>query len=83
MSIHKEIIMGEENQVVQQEAPEAAPEQQAAPDLNINDLAAIRSIIDVASQRGAFKAGEMEAVGKVYNKLSTFLDSIANKKDPA
>jgi hypothetical protein len=75
--------MGEENQVVQQEAPEAAPEQQAAPDLNINDLAAIRSIIDVASQRGAFKAGEMEAVGKVYNKLSTFLDSIANKKDPA
>lgn len=75
--------MAEENQVVQQEVPEAATEQQAAPDLNINDLAAIRSIIDVASQRGAFKAGEMEAVGKVYNKLSTFLDSIANKKDPA
>ena len=83
MSIHKEIIMGEENQAVQQEVPEVATEQQAAPDLNINDLAAIRSIIDVASQRGAFKAGEMEAVGKVYNKLSTFLDSIANKKDPA
>lgn len=76
--------MGEENTEVQQTpaAPQAT-EQQAAPDLNINDLAAIRSIIDVASQRGAFKAGEMEAVGKVYNKLSAFLDSISDKKDPA
>jgi hypothetical protein len=57
-------------------APEAA-----APDLNINDLAAIRSIIDVASSRGAFKAAEMEAVGKVYNKLSVFLESVTAKKE--
>jgi hypothetical protein len=58
---------------------EAAP--QAAPDLNISDLASLRSIIDVASQRGAFKAGEMEAVGKVYNKLTVFLDSVTAKKE--
>lgn len=54
---------------------------QPQPELNINDLAALRSILDVASTRGTFKAGEMEAVGKVYNKLSTFLDSVTAKKE--
>lgn len=62
-----------------QEAP--AQEQAAAPDLNISDLVALRSIVDVASQRGAFKANELEAVGKTYNKLNTFLESVATKKD--
>ena len=54
---------------------------QQGPELNLNDLAAIRSILDVATSRGAFKAGEMEAVGKVYNKLSVFLDSVTGKKE--
>lgn len=59
----------------------AAPAgQQAAADLNISDLAAIKSIIDVASQRGAFRAAELEAVGKTYNKLSTFLESVTKKE---
>ena len=53
--------------------------QQAPADLNVSDLSAIKSIIDVATQRGAFRAAELEAVGKVYNKLSLFLDSITKK----
>lgn len=81
--------MSEENKVspgapVEPTAPaQAAADQQSqqGPELNLNDLAAIRSILDVASSRGAFKAGEMEAVGKVYNKLSVFLDSVAGKKE--
>lgn len=60
---------------------EAAPAQQPGAELNLNDLAALRSIIDVASSRGAFKAGELEAVGKLYNKLSAFLESVAGKKE--
>ncbi len=63
------------------QAPAAETTGQAAPDLNINDLAALRSILDVASSRGAFKAAEMEAVGKVYNKLSLFLESVTAKKE--
>jgi hypothetical protein len=55
---------------------------QQAVDLNINDLVALRSIIDVASTRGAFRANEMEAVGKVFNKLATFLDTVAAKEQP-
>ncbi len=59
-------------------APETAP---AAPpaDLNISDLVALKSIVEVASQRGAFKAAELEAVGKTFNKLNTFLESVAKK----
>jgi hypothetical protein len=60
---------------------QATAEQGSATDLNINDLAAIRSIIEVASSRGAFKAAEMEAVGKVFNKLSAFLESVTAKKE--
>jgi hypothetical protein len=40
--------------------------QQSAADLNISDLVALKSIIEVASQRGAFKAPELEAVGKNF-----------------
>lgn len=61
------------------EATQAAP-QPSAPDLNISDLVALKSVIDIASQRGAFKAAEMEAVGKVYNKLNTFLESVAKRE---
>ncbi len=67
-----------EPQVAQAQAEGAA---QQGPELNLNDLSAIRSILDVASSRGAFKAGEMAAVGTVYNKLSAFLDSVAGKKE--
>ena len=60
---------------------EAQVEQKAlAADLNIQDLVGLKSVIDVATQRGAFKAAEMEAVGKLYNKLNNFLDSVSNKE---
>jgi len=44
--------------------------------LTLNDLAAMKSIIDIASARGAFKPNEMMVVGQTYNKLNTFLESI-------
>ena len=56
-------------------------EQPAGPELNINDLVALKSIVEVATQRGAFKAGELEAVGKTFNKLSTFLEATAQPKE--
>lgn len=68
-----------ENQAKEAAAQQTAPQQPAA-DLNISDLVAIRSILEVASQRGAFKAAELEAVGKTFNKLNTFLESVAKKE---
>lgn len=56
--------------------------QQPAPDLTVTDLQNIRAIIDVAATRGAFKAGEMSAVGSVFNKLDTFLNAVAPAPAP-
>jgi hypothetical protein len=58
-----------------------AADQQPGTDLTISDLNALKTIIDVATQRGAFKAAEMEAVGKVYNKLNNFLASVTPAKE--
>ena len=60
------------------QTPEAeAPAQ--SNDLNINDLNALKAIIDIASQRGAFKPSEMVAVGQTYNKLASFLESVSKQ----
>ena len=72
-------------EVQNQAAETAAPAPEAAPatppvDLNISDLVALKSIVEVASQRGAFKAAELEAVGKTFNKLNTFLESVSKKE---
>jgi hypothetical protein len=64
----------------QTQAPAPAAEPTQSPDLNVSDLAALRSIIEVATQRGAFKAAELEAVGKAFNKLNAFLEAVAKKE---
>ena len=48
-------------------------------DLTLNDLVTIKSMIDVASNRGAFKPNEMVAVGTIYNKLEKFLELAAKQ----
>ena len=58
-------------------------QQPAGPELTIVDLQNIRSIIDVAARRGAFGAGEMAAIGNVFNKLDTFLNVVAPPSAPA
>jgi len=63
------------------EAPKSEAPTQGAPDLTVQDLQALKAIIDVASQRGAYKPNEMEVVGRTYNRLDTFLQAITPKKD--
>jgi hypothetical protein len=45
--------------------------------VTLADLDLIRQIIDLAASRGAFKGPEFSEVGRVYNKLSGFLDLAA------
>jgi len=59
---------------------EAAAQPPQGPDLNVSDLVALKNIIEVATTRGAFKATELEAVGKTFNKLNTFLEAVAKKE---
>jgi hypothetical protein len=63
-------------------AEQAAP-QEAAAELNINDLNAMKVIIDIASSRGAFKPNEMTAVGQTYTKLTNFLEQVAKQSEGA
>jgi hypothetical protein len=44
--------------------------------INVNDLVALRNILNLAAERGAFKAEEMLEVGTIYTKLSHFLESV-------
>ena len=62
-----------------QAVEQAQPTPQEPAELTISDLAAMKTIIDIASSRGAFKPNEMVAVGQTYTKLSTFLDTVAKQ----
>lgn len=57
-------------------ATTAENEQATGAELTVNDLAALKQIIDVASQRGTFKPNEMVTVGQTYAKLEAFLAEI-------
>ena len=54
----------------------AAPEAQEPPSVNIQDLQVLRSCIQLASSRGAFKAEEMQTVGTAFNRLNAFLQHV-------
>lgn len=57
--------------------------QQNPQDLTIQDLAVMKQIIEIASERTAFKPGEMAAVGIVYNKLDAFLRAVEEQQKAA
>ena len=42
--------------------------------ITIADLDVLRNVIDLASSRGAFRGGELQQVGELYNKLTKFLE---------
>lgn len=54
-----------------------ANEQEQAPtaSLTLQDLVLVTQIIQISSQRGAFRAEELADVGALYNKLIVFLQS--------
>lgn len=47
-----------------------------ASELNIQDLVLARAIIELATERGTFKANEIASVGALYNKLDAFLKEV-------
>jgi hypothetical protein len=51
-------------------------EQAIAPNLTVQDLIIVAQIIQLSSQRGAFRAEELENIGGLYNKLIAFLESV-------
>ncbi len=43
--------------------------------LQISDILLVAQVLQLVSQRGAFKAEEMEQVGGLYNRLVAFLQA--------
>jgi hypothetical protein len=60
-------------------------EQNTQPSLNVSDLQLVTELIDLCSQRGAFRAEELAAVGALYNRLKEFLNTVqpSDEADPA
>ena len=54
---------------------ETTPQEEGI-ELTVNDLSALKQIIDVASSRGAFKPNEMTVIGNTYTKLESFLTAV-------
>jgi len=48
--------------------------------LTIADLQLLGRIVDLASRRGAFQAGELSQVGDAYNKLTSFLTYVEQQQ---
>jgi hypothetical protein len=73
----------EENQaqVTESVGGEAPPV--AHPELSVTDLQNLRTVLDVASRRGAFGANEMSSVGAVFDRLDKFLAAVAPAPAPA
>lgn len=63
-----------EEQQVQQEAQQPIG-------LTLQDMKIVAGAIELAAQRGGYRASEMEIIGATYNKLAAFLK--ANEPAPA
>ena len=65
--------MAEEQAVEQQES-------QAPESVNLSDLGTLLQIVDLATQRGAFRGSELSQVGAVFDKLNAFLSYVQEQQ---
>jgi hypothetical protein len=71
-----------ENQT-QQTATTATEQPAAAPQLGLNDLAAVVQMIDVCSKRGAYEGPELAAIGALRTRFVEFLKANTPKDQQA
>lgn len=57
------------------EQTQTPTEQEQSASLNLQDLILVAQIIQLGSQRGAFRAEELSNVGDLYTKLVAFLQA--------
>lgn len=59
-----------------------ALEQETA-QISIADIMTLKQIVEVASQRGAFKAEELSTIGEVYDRVNHWLASVTPNEETA
>ena len=74
-NVNKETVSSEE--AVNQETVDGAGVPES---IGLNELAVLAQIVDLATQRGAFRANELTQVGEVYDKLNAFLTFIREQQ---
>jgi hypothetical protein len=72
LNIYREIIM----QNLSTESQQTTAEQPEPPSVNVQDLLVLRSCIQLACGRGAYRAEEMLTIGTAYNRLDAFLKHV-------
>ena len=63
--------------------PEGTPEGQVPESIGLQDLQLLAQIVDLASQRGAFRGNELTQVGVVFDKLNAFLGYVGEQQAQA
>jgi hypothetical protein len=48
--------------------------------ISLNDLQLLLQIVDLSSNRGAFRGAELTTVGAIYDKLNAFLSYVADQQ---
>ena len=76
MANKKEEVTEQPEQLEQTQASDTT-EGMAPESISLNDLQVLANIVDLASQRGAFRGNEMTQVGAVFDKLTSFLQQVA------
>ena len=75
---NEEVVDAPEGADVNLEGDGDAPES-----IGLQDLQLLAQIVDLASQRGAFRGNELTQVGSVFDKLTVFLQYVADKQAEA
>ena len=65
------------------QATEATAEQEVPQSIGLGDLGVLLNIVDLASQRGAFRGAELTQVGTIFDKLNTFLTYVQEQQNAA
>lgn len=75
--------MAEANEAVVDQVEEAAEGAQAPESISLVDLQTLLQIVDLSSQRGAFRGAELTQVGAIFDKLNNFLSYVAEQQAAA
>lgn len=59
---------------------EAGAEAGIPESINLSDLGTLLQIVDLATQRGAFRGSELTQVGAVFDKLNVFLSYVQQQQ---
>ena len=49
-------------------------------EINMNDLAVLRQVVEASTRAGVFKANDLTIVGRVYDKLNVIVEDFMAKQ---